>query len=75
MPDLRRYLCRFNHFDLQTGFKYPLHCHLQEIIWYGKLRFQQALLKISQATHKNQIWMQQCLVDELVHFLLSKYYL
>ena len=61
-----RMLSIFSPFSLQHGSNPQLHQRAQQIIWYAESRFRQALIKISQADHRRQAWMQSCLQEELV---------
>ena len=41
----------------------------QRVVWYAESRWKQALIKISKADHRQSIWMQRTLQEELVSLL------
>lgn len=66
LPMAPRMLSIFAPFSLQLGSNAQLHQQAQTMIWYAESHFRQALIKISQADHRDQAWMQRCLLTELV---------
>ncbi|KIM38779.1 hypothetical protein M413DRAFT_29731 [Hebeloma cylindrosporum] len=60
----------FKPFNLGHGSTQEVHVKLQEIIYYGESRFQQAMAAMTKADAWHQGWMQECLKQEL-SFIMS----
>jgi hypothetical protein len=68
-----RILNVFTPFSLQIGSNHHLHRRSQSIVWYAESRFRLALIEISKADSDRQVWMQMCLIEEIVGLMISRY--